>query len=196
MALFRLTRIVEPEPRLRGDGLYLRPAAAPTISPGRVARGEPRFSYPVGADLARRRSDPRRLSPPLRRQAEEIGARRILSVPHFRRATEALLGGLTLGGMRRGVAQTATLGYWMGAPYAGKGVMTRAVGVVGRWAFLAAPASPRGRLPAGKHRLPRCWSATAFQREGLARSYLKINGAWRDHLLYGLLETRGGARLV
>ena len=27
-----------------------------------------------------------------------------------------------------------------------------------------------------------------FRREGLARAYLRINGAWRDHVLYGLLE--------
>ena len=41
-----------------------------------------------------------------------------------------MLGGLTLGGIRRGVAQAATLGYWMGAPHAGKGRMTRAVAAV------------------------------------------------------------------
>jgi ribosomal-protein-alanine N-acetyltransferase len=26
-----------------------------------------------------------------------------------------------------------------------------------------------------------------FQEEGLARSYLKINGEWRDHVLFALL---------
>jgi ribosomal-protein-alanine N-acetyltransferase len=26
-----------------------------------------------------------------------------------------------------------------------------------------------------------------FQREGLARRYLKINGVWQDHLLYATL---------
>jgi len=26
-----------------------------------------------------------------------------------------------------------------------------------------------------------------FQNEGLARAYLKINGVWRDHLLFGML---------
>jgi ribosomal-protein-alanine N-acetyltransferase len=28
-----------------------------------------------------------------------------------------------------------------------------------------------------------------FKREGLARRYLRINGDWRDHVLYALLET-------
>ena len=28
-----------------------------------------------------------------------------------------------------------------------------------------------------------------FRREGFARAYLKINGAWRDHFLLALLES-------
>ena len=27
-----------------------------------------------------------------------------------------------------------------------------------------------------------------FKKEGLLRNYLKINGVWRDHVLYGLLK--------
>jgi ribosomal-protein-alanine N-acetyltransferase len=27
-----------------------------------------------------------------------------------------------------------------------------------------------------------------FRREGLARAYLKINGRWRDHVLFALVE--------
>ena len=30
-----------------------------------------------------------------------------------------------------------------------------------------------------------------FSREGLARNYLKINGQWRDHLLFALLKGDG-----
>ena len=33
-----------------------------------------------------------------------------------------------------------------------------------------------------------------FTREGYARGYLKIDGAWRDHVLFGRLETDAGAR--
>ena len=33
-----------------------------------------------------------------------------------------------------------------------------------------------------------------FQREGYARGYLKIDGAWRDHVLFGLIESDAGAR--
>ncbi len=39
MALFRLTKIVEPEPLLRGDGLYLRPAGSADYSAWARAAG-------------------------------------------------------------------------------------------------------------------------------------------------------------
>ena len=101
-----------------------------------------------------------------------------------------LLGGLTLGEIRRGVSQTATLGYWMGAPHAGKGYMTRAVRAAALYGFkqlrlhrieaacvVANAASARLLIKNG------------FQREGRARAYLKINGVWHDHELFALLDT-------
>ncbi len=33
-----------------------------------------------------------------------------------------------------------------------------------------------------------------FQREGFARGYLKIDGAWRDHVLFARLEGDARAR--
>ncbi len=33
-----------------------------------------------------------------------------------------------------------------------------------------------------------------FQQEGRAAAYLKINGEWRDHLLFGLVAPGGEAR--
>ena len=105
------------------------------------------------------------------------------------------MGGITLGGVRRGVSQSGTLGYWMGAPYAGKGRMTRAVAAAVDFAFL-------------KLRLHRVEAAcipdnapsiallerNGFQREGYARGYLQIDGAWRDHVLFALVESDLPAR--
>ena len=77
----------------------------------------------------------------------------------------------------------------MGAPHAGKGRMTRAV------AASSTSASAMLRL----HRIEAACipdnapsiallERNGFRREGFARAYLKINGAWRDHLLFALLE--------
>jgi len=39
----------------------------------------------------------------------------------FRESDDALVGGITLNNVRRGVAQTGTVGYWSGQPYVRQG---------------------------------------------------------------------------
>ncbi|MGO9742894.1 MAG: GNAT family N-acetyltransferase [Roseiarcus sp.] len=197
MSLFGLARIVEPEPRLEGRGLYLRPAAGIDFSAWASLRAESRAfltrwepTWP--ADDLTRSSFRRRV----RRQNLEISRDEAYPFLIFDAATDVILGGVTLGGVRRGVAQTATLGYWMGARHAGKGVMTRAVGVVSRWGFqhlrlhrIEAACLPENA--ASRALLER----NGFQYEGCARQYLRINGEWRDHMLFALLEHEA-SRLV
>ena len=103
----------------------------------------------------------------------------------------APLGGLTIGQIRRGVAQAATLGYWMGAPYAGRGYMSKAVRAGIGFAFatlrlhrIEAPCLCRRT----RHRSG-CSKAQASAAKVSARAYLRINGTWQDHVLYGLLES-------
>lgn len=101
---------------------------------------------------------------------------------------EVLVGALTLSNVRRGVAQTATLGYWIGQPHARQGYMTSAVRLTVEFAFhhlglhrVEASCLPHNRASVGL--LQKC----GFEREGLARGYLKIAGEWRDHLLFARL---------
>jgi [ribosomal protein S5]-alanine N-acetyltransferase len=97
-----------------------------------------------------------------------------------------LLGALTLSNVRRGVAQMATLGYWIGAPHARQGHMTEAVRLVLPFAYdhlqlhrVEAACLPRNTASVA------LLQRTGFEPEGLARHYLKINGQWQDHLLFG-----------
>jgi [ribosomal protein S5]-alanine N-acetyltransferase len=190
MALFRLSKIAEPEPLLRGDGIYLRPAVSGDFATWVRLRSESReFLTPWEPlwpedDLTRAAFRRR-----LRRQSDEMARDEAFSFLIFDAGADTLLGGLTLGGIRRGVAQSGTLGYWMGAPHAGKGRMTRAVAAAVRFGFatlrlhrIEAACLPENA--ASQTLLER----NGFQREGLARGYLRINGAWRDHLLYALVE--------
>lgn len=103
-------------------------------------------------------------------------------------ATGAILGGVTLAQVRRGVTQTGTVGYWMGAPHAGRGIMTEAAGLVAGFAFatLGLHRLEASCLPENTPSI-RLLEKVGFTREGLARRYLCIAGAWRDHLLWGLL---------
>jgi ribosomal-protein-alanine N-acetyltransferase len=83
----------------------------------------------------------------------------------------------------------ASVGYWMGQPYAGQGLMTDALARhpavrVRR----AAPAPARGGLPAAQRAVQGGAGQGRLPRGGLARQYLRINGQWADHLLFALLR--------
>ena len=107
----------------------------------------------------------------------------------FRNADDALVGGLTLANIRRGVAQAGSLGYWMGAPYARQGYMTAAVRALIPFAFgtLRLHRLEAACIPTNAASI-RLLEKTGFVREGYAREYLCINGIWQDHLLYARLK--------
>jgi [ribosomal protein S5]-alanine N-acetyltransferase len=111
----------------------------------------------------------------------------------IRKSDRRLIGGLTLSNIRRGVTQSCALGYWIGQPFAGQGYMTEAVNSAIRFAFgpLGLHRIEAATLPANeasRRILLRC----GFAEEGYGRRYLKINGAWQDHVLYALLESDPG----
>ena len=190
MALFGLARSTDPQPLVRGDGLHLRPAIAADYSAWARLREQSRaFLTPweptwPSDDLTRAAFRRR-----LRRQAEDVARDESFAFLIFDSTSDELLGGLTLGGVRRGVAQAATLGYWMGAPYAGKGRMTRAVAAVVRFGFdtLRLHRIEAACIPDNAPSIA-LLERNGFEREGFARAYLKIDDAWRDHILLALVE--------
>ena len=108
----------------------------------------------------------------------------------LRRTDARIIGGLTLSNIRRGVTQSCALGYWLGQPFSGQGFMTEAVKGAIRFAFTTLglhrieAATLPGNAPS-RRLLTRC----GFAEEGYARRYLKINGAWQDHILFALLDS-------
>jgi ribosomal-protein-alanine N-acetyltransferase len=190
MALFGLARSTDPQPLVRGDGLHLRPAIAADYPAWARLREQSRaFLTPweptwPSDDLTRAAFRRR-----LRRQAEDMARDESFAFLIFDSTSDELLGGLTLGGVRRGVAQAATLGYWMGAPHAGKGRMTRAVAAVVRFGFdtLRLHRIEAACIPDNAPSIA-LLERNGFEREGFARAYLKIDDAWRDHILLALLE--------
>lgn len=97
-----------------------------------------------------------------------------------------LVGGITLGDVQYAAAQKGTVGYWMGLPYAGQGLMTEALRLVCDFAFddlnlQRVEASCLPRNEASKAVLRHC----GFEEEGYAKAYLQINGVREDHLLWG-----------
>ena len=126
----------------------------------------------------------------LRKQQSDLASGRGITWYLFdRNDPKCLMGGIALSNIRRGVADTATMGYWMGEYFAGKGFMKEAVYAVCKSAFQ-------------HHKLHRVEAATilknersqglliscGFSKEGTARKYLKINGEWMDHILFAKLS--------
>ena len=153
-------------PLIRTPNLILRaPQANGLCRLGRAAHGEPRVPDALGAGLERGRPDAH-LVPPARqaRRPRDREPTKPIRCSSSTRRSDTLLGGLTLGLVRRGVAQACTLGYWMGQRHAGKGHMTEAVRGALRFAFsdlalhrVEAACLPEQRAvppPAGARRLP------------------------------------------
>jgi ribosomal-protein-alanine N-acetyltransferase len=176
--------------RLEGDGVVLRPPRAADYLEWRDLRARSRaFLQPWEPTWAQddltRAAFRRRLAAYARDR--EAGVAFPFFV--FRAADETLTGGVTLSNVRRGVAQMGSIGYWCGAPYARQGLTLAAVRTVARFAFatLALHRLEAACLPhndASRRLLARA----GFTEEGLARAYLKINGDWRDHVLFGLIS--------
>ena len=107
----------------------------------------------------------------------------------IRRADQQLLGAITLDNIRRGPAQAGTCGYWIGERFARQGYMAEALAAVIHYAFTELDLS-RGEsacLPENKASrgvLEKC----GYKYEGVAQSYLQINGRWRTHVLYANLR--------
>ena len=190
MAFFRTVSFSEQLPALAGEAVVLRPpqmsdylewATLREVSRDFLTPWEP--TWPP--DDLTRASFRRRI----KRYFED--QRGDLAYPFFifRRNDNVLIGGLTLANVRRGCAQACSLGYWMGQDYARRGYMTSAVRAMIPFAFgvLRLHRVEAACIPANVASI-RLLEKTGFQREGFARQYLCIDGAWQDHLLYARLK--------
>jgi ribosomal-protein-alanine N-acetyltransferase len=181
--------------RLEGEGVYLRPPRAADYGEWRELRaGSRSFLQPWEptwpADDLTRNAYRRRLMAYSRDR--DLG----LAYPFFvfRAEDEALTGGITLSNVRRGVAQMGSIGYWCGHRFTRRGHTLAAVRATCDFAFRAL----------GLHRIEaacipdngpsrRLLVKAGFAEEGYAKAYLKINGAWRDHVLFGQVSPYGGS---
>lgn len=196
MAFLKTGLGTDPHPTLRGDGLWLRPPMAGdysawaelrSLSRAHLTPWEPQWSR----DELTRTAYRRRLRHYFREAREDLGYAFFL----FRAGDDCLLGGVTLSNVRRGVAQAVALGYWLGEPFVRRGYMSAAVRAVLPYAFedLRLHRVEAACLPSNAPSIG-VLENNGFTREGLARRYLKIDGEWRDHLLFAKLSDDDRAR--
>ncbi len=108
----------------------------------------------------------------------------------FHRENETLLGAITLDNIRRGPAQSGTLGYWIGAPFARQGFMGEAIRGLVHHAFTELDISRVEAACLPENAASRAvLERSGFKYEGVAQSYLQIAGRWRNHVLYANLRS-------
>ena len=124
------------------------------------------------------------------RNEQEFSSGQAVPLLIFERGENALLGGLTVGYIRRGAAQCCMIGYWMGEPHAGQGHMYGALKLAIPYIFssLQLHRIEAACIPDNTRSI-RLLEKAGFQQEGYLREYLKINGEWRDHVMFSLLAT-------
>ena len=112
-----------------------------------------------------------------------------------RRTDRVLIGGVSLSNVRRGVAETASLGYWIGERFARQGYMTDGLKLALAFAFdrLRLHRVEAACLPHNEASR-RLLLKSGFREEGYAKEYLSIDGRWQDHLLFGLLASEWAHR--
>ena len=110
----------------------------------------------------------------------------------FRKPGDHFIGAVNVMNIQRNAAQSAQLGYWLGEGFSGQGHGRAAVKRVCEFCF----------ADLGLHRLEAAvrpdndrsialLDAIGFRAEGTARGYLKIDGQWRDHIIYAQLSSDG-----
>jgi len=112
-----------------------------------------------------------------------------------------VVGQVTVSGLSFGSLSSGSIGYWIAEDRAGKGITPTAVALVADWCFTGL----------GIHRVEICIRPEnesslrivrklGMRYEGLRRSYIHIDGDWRDHFCFAVTidEAPGGllARLT
>jgi ribosomal-protein-alanine N-acetyltransferase len=190
LQLPRLFNLQPPALRIGGERVWLRPPERGDWQSWAALRGESRgFLTPWEpawpADALSRGSFRRRIA----RYAMDWRTDQGYSFFIFRQTDDALLGGIGLSNVRRGVAETGSLGYWIGEPHARQGFMLDALRLSLDFSFqrLRLHRVEAACLPTN---LPSrgLLAKAGFREEGYAQKYLCIDGIWQDHVLFAMLQ--------
>ena len=102
---------------------------------------------------------------------------------------DTLVGQLNVSQIHYGALASASIGYWVGRDFAGRGITPTSVALVTDYCF----------TKRGLHRVEICICTDnqpslavvrklGFHYEGLRRNYIHINGRWRDHFAFSLTK--------
>lgn len=178
------------QPVIRGLEVYLRYPRMPDFKAWAKLRAESReFLTPWEPTWARDELTKGAFRRRVKRYQKEARLDSAYAFFVYRHADDQLLGGCTLSNVRRGVTQACALGYWIGERFARQGFMYDAVRALIPFVFstLGLHRMEAACLPTNEAS-QNLLTKAGFRQEGLARKYLQINGEWRDHVLFALLD--------
>jgi ribosomal-protein-alanine N-acetyltransferase len=190
LRLPRLFAAAPPALRLAGERVMLRPPERGDWEEWAELRGESRrFLAPWeptwSADSLTRSAFRRRLQ----RYGADWRSDQGYSFFLFRVEDGAMVGGIGLSNVRRGVAETGSLGYWTGERHARRGYMTAGLDLMLNFSFnrlklhrVEAACLPHNGPSRG------LLLKSGFREEGYAKEYLCIDGRWQDHVLFAMLR--------
>jgi len=189
MAFLKSSLVSDLSPVMKGDRVALRPMAMADYPAWAELRAKSR-QHLVPWEPAWSNDELTKAAFRLRVRLSQRDMRDDLGFSFFifARSDSALLGGISLTNIRRGASQSASVGYWMGVQHAGKGYMSEAASLMLAFAFdsLALHRVEAACMPANAASI-RVLTKLGFKREGLARHYLRIDGTWQDHVLFGIV---------
>jgi ribosomal-protein-alanine N-acetyltransferase len=108
---------------------------------------------------------------------------------------DAIAGVININNIVRGSFLSASLGYYVGAPYAGQGLMREGLELVKGHAFYALGLHRlEANIQPDNHRSIALVKQCGFEREGVSPNFLYINGQWRDHERWTVVHHRRALR--
>ncbi len=111
------------------------------------------------------------------------------------KSNDAITGVINLNNIVRGSFLSASLGYYVGAPYAGLGLMREGLELLMNYAFYTLGLHRlEANIQPENHRSISLVKQCGFIREGLSAGFLFIDGQWRDHERWAAVHRRPGLR--
>jgi len=136
------------------------------------------------------------ISPPTNSQGYSQYLARTASSDHegfvlARYTDDAIVGVINLNNVVRGSFLSASLGYYVGAPYSGQGYMAEGLALVKNYAFSTMNLHRlEANIQPDNVRSTALVKRSGFQFEGIAPAFLYIAGAWRDHERWACVDNR------
>ena len=103
------------------------------------------------------------------------------------KASGEVVGAMSVSNIARGPFESCTLGYWLGAPFTGQGLVTEAMALVLRFVFrdLKLHRCEANIMPRNTPST-RLVEKLGFRHEGIGLRYIRINYVWEDHARWAM----------